>query len=222
MEQLKKNRFLVAGLIALLLLSSCGTFTKMRYSRGFKADFSFNRKPKEAEAPILHANKAHKKKHESTSTIHNNNNSDSIYEVSKLSNISENIQPLATKQSYNVKKQNTDVAKHEKKTFTQKKTEENIPIEPNVATGGIFYLLGYFFIGISGFASISTLSVILPFVGLLLLLIGFILAIIGLRKINRAPDQFRGEAIAIIIIVLFLLSILLSFFTLLVLYVLLL
>ncbi|MES2618507.1 MAG: hypothetical protein V4613_11555 [Bacteroidota bacterium] len=59
---MRNNFNCILFILLLLLLSSCGTFTKMRYSRGLKADFSLHRKSKEAETPVLKANKAEKKK----------------------------------------------------------------------------------------------------------------------------------------------------------------
>jgi hypothetical protein len=192
-------KFFFLSFMAIVLLSSCGSLTKMRYSRGFKSNFEFRSGKKEGEKERLTAARAVKKQGREKVYIASQKQPE-IVTVDPGSN--ENLGPGAMN--------NVTEAAHKLKLRIKKTEDASIPdiiaknktgdaskdygrpVEPNSQWAGILFLGGILF------------TFLFAGIGFILMLVAFVLAIIGIHKINQSGGLFGGLVIDILVIILFL------------------
>lgn len=176
-------------IILILVLSSCGTFTKMRYSSGFKSNFEFMKKDHKEEEPIIKAKKAIKIKRPARITRPSLEFIDTV-NLNELATINLEIKQVNKPNKFeNLKAKSHLLIEQIEQDSTKNKKQQKPPFEKNSKWAGILFLLSLLTgpLGIGG----------------ILLLISFILAIVGLRKIKRSEIPLRGKGIDRAIIILF-------------------
>ena len=193
-----KYHFSALAICLLVLFTSCGVLTPMRYSRGFKSNLEFNLSKKEKKADRQVAAKAVKK-------VHPQKMED------RATNFAEgqaNVVETETTENNSVEKTNgSNTNKHYWKIQTAPIDHENhnvndslpakpekLPYEPHVKWAAILFFPGLF----------------IPGIGTLLCLIGFFLALKGKRLIDDSEGEYRGRGMANTIITIFTIVLILS------------
>lgn len=194
---------MIKGLLIITLLSGCGTLTKMRYSHGYKVNIEWSGKKDAPVDETFLPLKAVKKRRVITSenTTAVKEKRDTVLSTPKNCDV-----------NYSEKSLNRRKAplKPAVKFFVVPDlTNDKKPMEPHIAAGGMMFYGGY---AVSFLFSFLMDILLLPvFVFLLpaaFILAGFIFSITGLHRFNLAPNDFRGEGLAISVIVLFIISLL--------------
>jgi hypothetical protein len=203
---MRSNPFLKVlwGGILLLIISGCSTFTKMRYSKGFKTNIElFGKTNEPTTVPIL-PRKAVKK----------NSPNSKVPAIAK-SDYQDSILYHPFRGTIMNGDQSNIVQTRKNKPFMKniisltKDIQDKQPIEPTIAQGATMFYGGIVLSYVTAFlANLLALPGIILLLPLILILLGFIFCIVGLKRYNSAPDQYRGEGLAISVIVLFILSVL--------------
>ncbi len=215
-----KGISIFTGVLIIMFLSGCGTFTKMRYSRGFKSNIEFNFHKKQGEPEKRNVAAKAKKRQNSPALIPPPETTVSEVEIP------------ANTPTLLIKKEKKDFTISRKKAQIQEtlsfvKSSKNLqkasnepkPLEPNIKLAGVFFLIYVVITAIATFILIGLLFglfTIDPLLGIALLIVGglavsvlsifsFVLAIIGLRNMKRSRGEYRGAVLALFIIVWFLL-----------------
>lgn len=214
MKQIRKFSLLFA---AIMLLSSCGILTRTRYGNGLKLNLGSGLKKEQPSTASV-------KKEKKTAKLQFR----PVFEESIPDQVSDTFKTEAAgtsglmKQNEKSKPRKLPVAKgsrfekylaksqkhreKEAETMSPGVRDYRAPMEPNVKIGAILFygsLIGSYLIQVT--SDIAT--VLGPLMGLAML-IGFILAWIGLSNIRDSGGAYRGKGVAISIIVLFILGIL--------------
>lgn len=202
----KNSPILIISAVFILVLTSCGTLTPMRYSRGFKSNFEFGLGKKENKLERQVAVKAVKKQPLITGKSENTILTDDVL-ANKVSDFS--VQTVIEKDKTTVpintrKKKLTLINKRIKSPLVQLNnivhtTDESRPMEPNVKWAAISFFGGIL------------LTYVIPYASLLTLL-GFILAIVGKGKIKQSNYAYSGEGLATAIIIIYILALILTLF----------
>lgn len=176
----------------------------MRYTNGFKSNFEINFSKNESKSDCIMARKAIKKQRNLKYASIGSSFTFIEFDNSSVTNNLENYQTQELPKeigSYNKKVGliptklsliNSDSSK--------KQPIKKLPIEGNIKTGAILFYTGIIFSILSSPLS----SPLFGYVGIAFLLIGFIVSCIGLHNFNKAPKLYRGEGLAISVIVIFL------------------
>jgi len=184
-------------IFALALLSSCGVMTKTRYGNGLKLDLGNNILAKKDKETELKAEKAIKKGVEYSKPIFQNS-------IAKEPNKVIIQQDTLIRLNDEVKN-NTSFKKDKKPLKWIKEIKDNViskplnvkyndaPFEKNAIWAGILFYGGV----------LLGLTTIFPLISGLMVLIGFILAIVSLGKIKKSGGLYRGKGLAISIVVIF-------------------
>ncbi len=193
-----KYHFFALAICLLVLLNSCGVFTPMRYSRGFKSNLEFNFSKKEKNADRQVAAKAVKKSNPQKTEDRANKLAEGQPNVVKTepteNTAAEKTNGSNTNKHYwKVQTTPNDLEDHNVNDSIPPKAEK-LPYEPHVKWAAILFFTGIF----------------IPVIGTLLCIIGFILALKGKRLIDDSEGEYRGRGMANTIITIFTIAIILS------------
>ncbi len=213
----KANLVLILTILT-LLVTGCGSLTKMRYSRGFKSNIEFNGRDRTAKTTEYKAAKAVKKG--CTPTIAKSTKvitklTDPINAFTKNTEIPRvgQTQKKATTSNWN--KTTTGVLKIPEVARSPKQVtirHASGPLEPNVLAGAILFygaviLFTMVFISlvapttIFAFLSYFVLLIFFMAASCIMAIIGIILAFIGLIRIHESGGVYRGKWLALSIII---------------------
>jgi hypothetical protein len=199
-----KNHFSALAICLLVLLNSCGVFTPMRYSKGFKSNLEFNFSKKEKKADRIVAAKAVKKSHPQKTEDRATNIAEgqsNVVETETLENNSAEKTNSSNNNKHSWKVQTTPINFEDHNVNDSIPTKaEKLPYEPHVKWAAILFFGGLI------------LSSLLPFVGIATI-IGFFLALKGRRLIDESEGEFRGRGMANTIIIIVAISAILTIIT---------
>lgn len=212
-----KQKYIVITFIISLTLSSCGIITKARYGNGLKLNLEFGKDHEKKLSKKSVKVKKMKLMKQDTSlllTFAENTHLNEPDEASIIHTVGQN----ETRSSHQLSENNKTISHNHSSTHWNKtkpvlkkiKTDakSKAPIEPNSKAAG------YLFYGSLALTAIlSILNIAVPIISIILFLawlLGFILAIVGLKKIKQSGDKFRGYGLDISIIVISILIVVLS------------
>ncbi len=197
---MKKNIYLKI-LFVIFIFSSCGIISKTRYGNGYKLNIEFNKKEKNkyfvaksAQKKTLNLSKLLEKRDQKTDS---NTFSTYFVETGPLHKVSK------LKIDYKFEKVKKPISKlkniNVQKTLLENKPKtEKKPLEKHIKVAAWLFYGGL------------VLIIFLPLIGGLMMLAGFILAIISYINIRRSGYELRGEGLAVSIIAFCLLLLIIS------------
>jgi hypothetical protein len=189
---MKKTLKIHTGIIALLLLQSCGIITKTRYGNGLKLNLGNRLENEKQQSNYSFSKSKLKPQLKLTNYKHNSipleytNPISSIQDFTKIKSKSFKTNS-ALKQPISVLK---DIKMHKNfKSIEPPKIKKKV--EPHTKIGGIL-----FYASILGLIVLSYLPVFM-LVNLLVLalLAGIVLTLIGKKVLKKNPNQFRGKGL---------------------------
>jgi hypothetical protein len=170
---MKKPLKIYAGIIALLVLQSCGIVTKTRYGNGLKLNLGIRNEKENQQA----RNRFAKSNLKPQVSLNFPNHADIPFE---------NLKPVS---SLKIFPKNKITLKKNYKILEPSKTKKKI--EPHVKIGGILFYASILGSIIMSLFPIPLLAGILG----LSLLAGIVLTLVGKRFMKKNPDQFRGNGL---------------------------
>ena len=201
----------------LILLNSCGVITKTRYGNGFKLNIESNLFSKGDDKKTPKSKKTVKTKDEvgkndvkiGTNKIETNDAIDFNDAPSEREIVQK---PISISSRNLLKKCKSEVELNEKihVSSPEEKSQnaERKPIEPNTEIAGWLF---YGSIAVS--LAIAFAGIYIPFLSTILgimTLVGFILALVGLRKIRLSGDKYSGYGLAVSIIAIYAIALIIS------------
>jgi hypothetical protein len=192
---MKKPLKIYAGIIALLVLQSCGMVTKTRYGNGLKLNLGIRNEKENPQVPNRFAKSNLKPQVNLNFSSHADIPFENLKPVSSLKTFPKNkSKSFKTNTVLMHSKSKTSYLKEitlkkNYKILEPSKTKKKI--EPHVKIGGILFYASILGSIIMSLFPIPLLASILG----LSLLAGIVLTLVGKRFMKKNPDQFRGNGL---------------------------
>lgn len=202
-------------LAILIFFTSCGLITKSRYTAGYKLNIELLQKDNEKSIQVI-AKKKILGKFEKKSLFLSKTTLKKSY-LSEFSDKEFNLKKV--NEIYFLIKEHNSIQKKVgiNKSLIQKdeisiekndslKIRKHPPMEPNAKWAGIIFYGGYLLSYIIAFLGIPFLSILSS----IAIIAGFVLAMISYKQYHQKGNPYRGEGLALSIIILFILSFVLA------------